>query len=168
MYRFTLVVLAAVLSSGCTPRSAAIPGPVPPGTTIEIYATSPTAGPETKAATHPTTRAVIHLVKPPVITTRDIATVARSEMEVDTGGDAPADATASLEVELTPAGEKKMLAATQTPASPGLALVVDGVVVSVPNIRTPIKGSFRVTGDDRDPAFLKALSAATGEPQASP
>ena len=55
-------------------------------------------------------------------------------------------------------------AATTAPTSPNLAVVVNGVVISVPNIVTPINRSFRVTGDHGSAAYLNALAAATGQP----
>lgn len=57
-----------------------------------------------------------------------------------------------------------MLAATTAPTSPNVAVVVNGVIISVPKIVTPINGSFRITGDDRDPAYLLALETATRQP----
>lgn len=165
MNRLVLLAVVSLFALGCAPRPTATPVPVPAGTTIEIYSTAAAAGPNTKAGVDPSTNAVINLVTPPVITTVDIATVARSEMEIETVGNAaPPYSVPSLEIVLNAAGTKKMLAATTAPTSPNLAVVVNGVVISVPNIVTPINRSFRVTGDHGSAAYLNALAAATGQP----
>ncbi|TWU17784.1 preprotein translocase subunit SecD [Novipirellula galeiformis] len=159
------LALTVVLLAGCEPGTTAIPGPVPPGVIIEIYAVAAVEGLGTKAAVDPTTKATINLVGPPVVQTSDIATVAKSMIEIETvGGVEPAESVPALEIVLNPAGTKKMLAATTSPNSSTLAVLVDGQVVSVPQIFSPINGSFRVTGDHRDPSFLNAISAVTGQP----
>ena len=165
MNRMIFLAVAVLLVPGCWSAPTATPVAVPAGVTIEIYATAAKAGPNTTPDVDPTTKATIHLITPPVIATTDIATVAKSEMAVETiGGAPPSDPVPSLEIVFTPAGAQKMKAATTTPTSTNLAIVVNGVVVSVPKIVTPIHGTCRVTGDHRDPVFLNALSAATGQP----
>ncbi|WP_345320155.1 SecDF P1 head subdomain-containing protein [Novipirellula rosea] len=137
---------------------------VPPRASIEIFATSPNAGPNTKPATDPSSGATIHLVTPPVVTNADISGVAQSDMTVETVGDAAASSTVpTLEIKLNPTGAPKMLAATTNPASPSIAVVVNGTVLSVPNIFAPINGSFRITGDHTNPTFINAIAAVTGK-----
>ena len=158
------LILGLALCAGCFQSQPAPPVFVPPLGTVEIFATSAAAGPNTKAATDPKTGTAIHLISPPIITNADIAGVARSDMEVETiGGTQPSTTIPSLEVKLNATGTPKMLNATTNPASPTIAVVVNGTLLAAPNIVTPIDGSFRVTGDHTDPAFINAISLATGQ-----
>jgi len=79
------------------------------------------------------------------------------------GGAAPSTTVPTLEVELNATGTPKMLKATTNPASPTIAVAVNGTVLSVPNIITPINGSFRITGDHTDPAYINAITTVTGQ-----
>ena len=117
MHRYVMILIATTLAVGCT-RNPTAHVPVAPGTTIEVYATSATASPNTTSAIDPSTSGVIHLVNPPVITTADVATVAKAKMEIDTAANpAHTSEIPSLEIVLTPEGAKKMLAATTEPSS---------------------------------------------------
>ncbi len=157
-----LLTLAFV--AGCFQAQPAPPVFVPPRAAIEIYATSPNPGPNTKSEIGPTSGSTINLVSPPIITNSDIAGVARSLMVVETvGGTSRSQSIPTLEVKLNATGTPKMLTATTNPASPTIAVAVNGAVLAVPNILTPINGSFRITGDHTDPAFLNAISSATGQ-----
>ncbi|TWU17160.1 preprotein translocase subunit SecD [Novipirellula galeiformis] len=146
---------------GCFQSQPSPPAFVPPHATIEIFATSPKAGPNTKPATDPLSRATIHLVTPPVVTNADISGVAKTEMTVETvGGVAPSTTVPALDVRLNATGSPKLLAATTNPASPSIAVVVNGTVICVPKIRQPISDSFRITGDD---TFINAIPSVTGQ-----
>jgi len=163
MTRTTLFAFATLFLLGCETKLNTKPVAVPLGTTIDIYATSPTSGPSTIAAIDPLTNTTINLIAPPIITTTDIATVAKSYQEVEaTGNTSPS--IPSLEIVLNVNGTAKMLAATTNPTLPVLAVAVNGTTIAVPKIVTPINKSFRVTGDHRSPLFLNGLSAATGQP----
>jgi len=165
MTRKTLLAFSVLFLLGCDGKSITKPVTVPPGTTIEIYATSPAAGPSTISAIDPVTKTTINLVTPPIITTSDIATVAKSYQDLETTGNAsPPTSIPSLEIVLNANGAAKMLAATTNPTSPVQAVVVNGTTIAAPKIITPINKSFRVIGDHRSPLFLNGIRAATGQP----
>lgn len=144
---------------GCFQSHPSPPAFVPPRETIEIFATSATANANTKTATNPSSGATIHLVNPPIVTNSDILGVARSEIAIDIVGGA-ASTTPTLELKLNAAGTPKMLTATTNPVSPSIAFVLNGNVIAVAHIHSPINGSFSMTGDQ---AFINAIDSITGQ-----
>ena len=154
-----------ILFAGCGADLANNPGPVAPGTTIEIFCTADAASPNTKPVVEPQSKATIHLITPPVVETADIKTVAISMMQPEVvGGGKTSESYPALDIVLNETGTKKMLAATTSPESSNLAVVINGHVICVPKIVTPVSAAFRITGDHRNPVFLNAISTATGRP----
>ncbi len=76
---------------------------------------------------------------PAIITAADVATVQRP---------IHSEESASLNINLTPAGGSKLAAATATPAGMQLAVVINGTVVSTPQLRVPLSNSFGIAGGD--------------------
>ena len=146
---------------GCSPTPPIFVAPLVP---IEIYETSVIAGPNTKTDADSVTGSAIFLVMPAFITNVDISGAARSEMIVETiDGKPSSQHIASLDINLNATGTPKMLRATTNPASPTMAVVVNGTILSTPKIFSPISNKMRITGDDRDLKFLNAITAVTGQ-----
>jgi len=152
-----LLSMLLLATAGCGFSDNTNPIPVPSGTVIEIYEVAATQGNNTKAAVDPESGKPIQLITPPLIATSDIDTIAQEE-----NTDQPDHP--MLKIDLTPAGEKKMVAATTTPTATHLALVVDGQIVSVPKIMVPIQDSMVLTGGNASsPAFEYAQKIFAGE-----
>lgn len=137
----TTAILVAILlaTTGCYFSSSPKLIQVPKGAVIEIYEVVPTPANNTKPAADPATGKPIHLLTPPLIAIGDIDTIG-----FDANRDQPGQP--MLLINLTTGGAQKMLAATTNPTATHLALIVNGQVVSVPKIVTPIQGSMVVTG----------------------
>jgi len=125
-----------LLFTGCH-RIKNAPKPLAKKATLEIHVVSLTKTPGAIQATNPDHKAEIFLTMPAIITAADVATVQRSN---DSGG------TPYLTFNLTPAGASKLAAATATPAGMQLAVVINGNVVSVPQLRVPLSNSFAISG----------------------
>ncbi|WP_339730763.1 hypothetical protein [uncultured Gimesia sp.] len=128
--------LALLLLTGCA-KIKNVPRPLAKKATLELYIVSPIKTPTTKQATIPDTNATIYLTTPAIITAADVATVQRSE-------DTP-DIPPALIVNLTPAGETKLALATANPAGMQIAMLINGTVVSVPKVITPLSSTFHIT-----------------------
>jgi preprotein translocase subunit SecD len=140
------VVAVACSLSGCESRSA--PQSLGPAATLEVRLVSVTDVPNSQQATDLNSGAMIYLTAPPVITSADVATVQRSE-------DSPQ--TPSLTVNLTPAGAKKLAAATTPATGQKLAVIVNGQVISAATVHSSLSNSFRIAGGpiqkDRERVF---------------
>jgi preprotein translocase subunit SecD len=135
---------------------------LPPRATLEVFTIAAAQSPNTTPAVDPGTGDPLFLQTPPIVTTSDIATVARSAIEIETVSGARSGRTQPvLNVELTPAGSAKMAAATATPTGKPIAVVINGQVVSTPKLHSPIQGSFQISGDSNDARFTFALDALT-------
>lgn len=154
-----LFALTAALT-GCSPKST--PVKLPPGATLEVYTIAAAKAPNTIPATDPGTGGPLFLQTPPIITTTDIATVARCVIEIETASGTRSGRTQpALNVELTPAGSAKMATATATPTGKPIAVVINGQVVSTPKLVSSIQGSFQISGDSNDVRFTSAIGAIT-------
>ena len=144
-------------SCGMLPTECAVP--LPPGATLEVYTIAATQAPNTIPATDPGTGGPLILQTPPILTSFDVATVARCEAEIETVNGSRSDT--GLSVTLTPAGSAKMAKATATAAGTQIAVVIYGNVVCAPTIRSPIRGSFQISGGDQ--RFTTAVDALTNQ-----
>jgi|GEM_PF-3139783 len=130
-----LVAAAACCVVGCAPRNA--PRPLGAGATLEVRLVSLTSVPHAQEAIDPRSGKTVWLTSRPVITATDIATVQRS--------DAPSPSLALL-FNLTPAGAKKLAAATTPPTGKSLAVIANGRVISIAPLHAPITGGFEISG----------------------
>jgi preprotein translocase subunit SecD len=127
---------------------------------LEVYTIAAAKAPNTIQAIDPITGGPLFLQTPPIITTTDIATVARSEIEIQTVNGTPSGRTRpALDVELTPAGSAKMATATATPTGKPIAVVINGQVVCTPKVLSQIQKSFQISGIDV--RFTSAIEAIT-------
>lgn len=131
-WAFALLALTAGRDALRTP-----PRPLAKTATLDLYVVSAASGPSTRPATDPATGASVFLSTPAILSAADVATVRRPE---DSRGQP------SLEVTLTPAGAKKLAAATANPAGMQIAVVANGTVVAVPRVSSPLSTTFLVTG----------------------
>lgn len=152
----SLLLLLAVLAfcAGCAPSNP--PLPIAPGARFEIFEVTVASDPTAAKAIDPETGGPLFLKQPAIITTADVATVAREGIEERTKTNH-----AAIHVELTPAGAAKMATATAKATRGQLAVVVNGSVISCPRLIAPFSGSFRVTGDLRDGQFVAAVDDLT-------
>ena len=132
---YLAVVAAACFVSGCDSRSA--PKALGPSATLEVQLVSATNVPNSRQATDLNSGAAIYLTSPAVITSADVATIQRSE---------DSRQRSSLTVNLTPAGAKRLAAATTPAAGQKLAVVADGKVIAVATVYSPLSNSFRISG----------------------
>ena len=93
----------------------------------------------------------IFLTNPPLLTAADVVTIQQGEH---------GQQTQSLNVNLTPAGAKKLAAATATPTNGmKLAFVVNGRLVATPKVIAPMSTSYTISGmkaeGDRPELFLE-------------
>lgn len=65
---------------------------------------------------------------------------------IERSGDSPQ--MPSLTVTLTATGGAKLAAATAKPAGLKIAIVINGTLISVPELRSPLSTSFQVTGEE--------------------
>lgn len=155
----TAPIFAAMLltTTGCYFSSSPKLIQVPKGAVIEIYEVVPTPANNSKPAADPATGNPIHLLTPPLIATSDIDSIG-----LEVNQDLPDQP--MLKINLTTGGAQKMLAATSSPTATNLALIVNGQVVSVPKIVTPIQGSMVVTGGSgNNAAFDNACQVFAGK-----
>ena len=158
MLKLLLLFTLTVGLMGCSSRST--PAKLPPSATLEVYTTADAKSPSTTEAIDPLTDKPLFLQNPPIVTAADVATVARSEIEVEMVDGSPSQSTQiALNVELTSAGAKKMAAATATPMGNPIAVVIDGQVVATPRLHSQINGSFQISGGGA--RFTSALEALT-------
>lgn len=145
MLRLLLLFALTAALTGCSPQSA--PAKLAPGATLDVYIIVGNKAPNTTEAVDPGTGGPLFLQTPPIITAADVATVLRSEIEINTVGGTPTKRTqTALDVNLTPAGAAKMVAATATPMGQPIAVVINGQVVGTPKLFSPIKESFQISG----------------------
>jgi preprotein translocase subunit SecD len=158
MRQLLLVFALMAAQPGCSSRST--PTKIPPGTTLEIYTIAASKAANTTEAVDPVSGDPLYLQSPPILTTTDIATVARSEIEIQSeDGTRSGRTQTALTFELTPAGSAQMSAATATPMRQPLAIVIGGQVVATPRLFSPIEGSFEISGID--PRFSSTVDALT-------
>ena len=136
--RYACVCVALLLVAGCDTIKN-IPQPLSKTATLDLYVVSSTKTPSSKQVTDPDTNAVIFLATPAIITAADVATIQRSD-------DSPNSM--SLSVNLTPAGATKLASATANPTGMQLAIVVNGVVIATPTVRSPISTGFCISGGE--------------------
>lgn len=115
---------------------------------LEVCNVSSNSGPGFKSAIDPQSGSPIYLALPPLITSADVATIQRSD---------EASGSPSLSVQLTPTGAQKLSAATTPAQGQQLAIVVNGQVISVAQVLSPLSNGFRIAGGaiqkDREEIF---------------
>jgi preprotein translocase subunit SecD len=155
--RTELMLLLALMVglAGCSSKSS--PVKLSPGTTLEVFAIVAAKDASTTEAIDPATGGPIFLQTPPIITTTDVASVARSAIEYGTASGQVAEQPA-LAVELTPGGSAKMSAATANAGGEPVAVVINGHVIATPKILSPIQSSFQISGDSSVTAAIEALT----------
>lgn len=131
------------------------PKPLAPWATLEIHLVTSKADPGALKSIDPTTESEIYLANPPVIDAEDVATV------VLTKEDQPGPP--ALEVTLTPTGAKKLSAATTGAQGKELAIVVNGEVMSIASIHSPMSAGFRITGGALQHDSEEIIKSLTGE-----
>ncbi len=158
MLKLLLLFSLTAALSGCSSEST--PVKLPPGATLEVYTIAAAKAPNTIPAIDPITGGPLFLQTPPIVTTSDVATVARCEIEIRMANGTRSERTQpALDVELTPAGSAKMATATAALIGKPIAVVINGQVVGAPKVVSPIQASFQVSGW---PArFTSAIEALT-------
>jgi preprotein translocase subunit SecD len=121
---------------------------------LEVCAASPTNSPGSRAATDPGTGAPVYLTQPPIVSTADVASVSQSSGN---------SGFPSLAVKLTPAGGLKMTAATTPASGQQVAIVANGKVIGVMNVRSPIGDAFVIEGGALQRDHEAIFRALTGE-----
>ena len=149
-----LLVFAAGFA-GCSAEST--PVKLPPGATLEVFTIAAAKDANTTEAVDPATGGAIFLQTPPVITTADVATITRSAAEYGAANGESKEHPALL-VELTPAGATKMATATANSIGEPMAVVINGQVVAMPKVMTPIRSSFQISGDALVTSAIEALT----------
>ena len=130
-----IVLIAMISCTGCRPPNLA--KPLSPNASFQVHVATSTKSATAIPATHPEDQSAIFLGQPPLLTAADVESVKALD---------PNSNAASLEFQLTPAGAKKMTAATTNPNNLDLAFVINGQVVSVVKVRSAIGDAFQVTG----------------------
>lgn len=149
------ILLIASLCFGCAPQNS--PKPIASGAKFEIFTVTIAEDPAAVKATDPSSGDPLFLKSPPFITTTDVATVKRSGVEPEGflafGRESHEEP--GMSVELTPTGAAKMGTATTALMGNQIAVVVNGKVISAPEVRSPIRNTFVVTGgrDDFESEF---------------
>jgi preprotein translocase subunit SecD len=152
-----LVSALLLFVGGCDTLSRKnAPRPLAKNATLELYAVSATGAANTKTVTDPDTGAAVYLATPAIITSTDVATIQRSEDSPDLP---------SLTVHLTPTGATKLAAATASPNGMRLAFVLNGTVVSIPRVLSPMSSGFRVEGGAMAKNLDSLFDALTQAPQ---
>ena len=155
MPKLLLLFVFATALAGCSPKNAAMK--LPPGTTMEVYFVVAASGPNTIPATDPDTGGPLLLQTPPIVTTSEIATVARAATEHDSPSGK--QSAPSLTVNLTPAGTAKLATATASPAGQKMAVVINRNVVFVAALQSPLQGgSFNISGGKAVAYVVDALT----------
>ena len=129
------------------------PQPLGKGTSLELFSVSSTNVAGTRAAAGPDAGSTIYLIQPPIIVSSEVETV---QLRKST------PSMPELVVNLTPAGAKKMSAATTPPKRQQLALVVNGKVLAAPTVMATISDSLILGGmlTDKDcDEFFDSLTA---------
>ncbi len=120
--------------------------------TFDIYVVAATKTAGTKEIVHPETDQPIFLTTPAILTAADVATVRNSTNP---------NGYAVLNVSLTPAGGKKMAAATANPAGTKLALVINDNLLSAVTVKHQISENFEVNhalGPEENEKFFRSLT----------
>ncbi|MGI9470960.1 MAG: SecDF P1 head subdomain-containing protein [Rubripirellula sp.] len=154
------VLVSVFVSTGCD--SAHKPSPIPAGSTLEVHALAATGTPNAISLADPKTGESLLLELLPVVATADVATVERSKLEIESLDGSPAILQPALNVVLTPEGAARLLKATTALQGQTIAVVIDGKIVSTPRVIVPINGSFRISSDVSDVAFVTAIESITG------
>jgi len=160
MRRILSLLTMAMLLTGC--ESPNTPAKLPVGAKFEIFTIAATDASNTTQAIDATTGDPLFLQSPSIITTTDIDTVAHAVGYIThadgsrTEGNAPC-----LDIKLTAQGAAKMAAATAKPTGNPIAVVVNGKVISTPQLHSQIHGSLQVSGDPNDQNFKSAVDALT-------
>jgi preprotein translocase subunit SecD len=146
-----LILAATCLCAGCEP--SANPRKLAASASLDVFAVSATEVPDSRATIDPETGATIYLVVPAVLESADVQSVERS----DNSQDLP-----TLIFTLTPDGGKKLAVATTPATGQQLAVVVNGKVMSVVSVRSPLGGDkFEISGGQfqkNSEAVFKALT----------
>jgi preprotein translocase subunit SecD len=124
-----------LLVGGCNGAKSA-PKPLAKTATFDVYVVSPMGTPSMQRIMDPDRRTPLFLLTPAILSAADVATIQRSD---DTPG------TPTLTVNLTPAGARKLAAATANPAGMQLALVAKGTVLAAPKVTSPLSAKFQVS-----------------------
>ena len=154
----SLLSLTMVLT-GCD--STPPPAKLPAGATVEVFTIAAAIGPNTTEAVDPRTGAPLFLQSPPIVTTTDIDTVAIPVTNSVAVGSWSERVIPALDIKLTAQGAAKMSATTATPTGKPIAFVINGKVISTPDLNSPIRGSFQISGDPNDPNFKSAVDVLT-------
>jgi preprotein translocase subunit SecD len=132
---YVAVAAATCFLGGCDTRNS--PRTLSPAAALDVRLVSATNVANSQQATDPNSGATIYLIAPPVIASADVATLQRSE---------ESPGLPSLTVNLTPAGGRKMAAATTPATGQELAVIVNGEVIWVAAVRSPVSNGFRISG----------------------
>jgi preprotein translocase subunit SecD len=132
--QLAIALIPILIGTSCQ-RNA--PQPLAKSAILEVYQVSPNNTASSRAAVDPESGSQVYLTLPPVIASADVATVERAEDSHDQF---------SLTVHLTPQGAQKMSAATTPAQGQELAIVVNGQVMSVAKVRSPISKDFSISG----------------------
>jgi preprotein translocase subunit SecD len=128
------ILLLILICASCQKSAPHIPTK---SASLEVYRVSPTNTANSLASVDPNTGSQIYLLLPAVTTSADVATVRRS---------GNADETPSLTVNLTPQGAQKLSAATTGAQGQQMAIVVNGKVISVAKVLSPLSSAFNISG----------------------
>ena len=160
MRRILTLLSMAMLLTGC--ESPTAPAKLPVGAKFEIFTIAATDGPNTTQGVDPTTNAPLFLQSPPIVTTTDIDTVAGTVSYVTNAAGSRTEVNIPcLDIKLTTQGAAKMATATKTPTGNPIAVVVNGKVISTPQLNSQIHGSFQISGNPNDQNFKSAVDALT-------
>ena len=140
-----VLLLASCVLVGCSFRPS--PGKLKAGVKFEIRGVAVAADAGTFAAQDPDTGIPLPLADPPLVTTADVAS---AEARTD------ADGQTVLDVTLHAAGAKRLAAATATPGD-RFAILVNGRVVEMPVVRSPLGARITVTGRLQDISWRDLL-----------
>ena len=155
-----LLLSLTVVLAGCDSTPA--PAKLPLGATFEVFTIAATNGPNTTQAVDPTTGEPLFLQSPPIVTTIDVDTVANGvSYATKADGSRIEMNIPCLDIKLTAQGAAKMSAATAVPTGKPIAFVVNGKVISTPNLNSQIRGSLQISGDPNDQNFKSAANALT-------
>lgn len=150
-----LLLLPLLMSCGCW-QTTPPPVSVPQGVKVELYEVASPSDTNIIAAVHPDTGAKVPLKAIPLIKTAEVDTVQRIPPDAN-NPNAPPGTTLGINLNIT--GTSKMRAATANAAGQEIALVVDGKIVAVAQIRSQLTDRIVVTGGSGN--FEKQIEVLT-------
>ena len=133
-----MVLAATCLCAGCEPSTK--PRKLAASASLDVFAVSATEVPDSRATIDPETGGTIYLIVPAVVELADVQTIQRSGNFSDDH---------SLTIRLTPDGAKKLAAATTPATGQQLAVVINGQVIAIPRVMSPLTGgAFVISGSE--------------------